>query len=147
MPQYLDVPFNENEEAKALGAMFDNTVKRWYCPEHLHFELFLKWQPGNRQHKVMHEPPKGFAGFPPTLPCMLCGERQVAAAVMHGKRMPLCQLHYDEHWGKMENFSARNRTTNPLLEQIRKANLARKGVDSADGSERQAIDPETQRLV
>lgn len=29
---WLDVPFGENDQAKALGARWDPTIRRWYAP-------------------------------------------------------------------------------------------------------------------
>src|SRR5260364_352195 len=40
---YLFVPFNEKEEAKALGARFDAQRKAWYVPDHLDLSSFKRW--------------------------------------------------------------------------------------------------------
>jgi len=44
---FLDVPFREKDQAKALGARWDAASKRWYVPEALQDELdsFQKWLP------------------------------------------------------------------------------------------------------
>lgn len=44
---FLDVPFREKEQAKALGARWDAVSKRWYVPEALSDEIdaFQKWLP------------------------------------------------------------------------------------------------------
>ena len=44
---FLDVPFREKEQAKALGARWDAVSKRWYVPEALNAKLdsFQKWLP------------------------------------------------------------------------------------------------------
>lgn len=34
---YLNVPFSRRDEAKALGAMFDGILKRWYIPPGLKY--------------------------------------------------------------------------------------------------------------
>ena len=40
---YLNCPFSEKDECKALGAKWDSTVKKWYVPESLNLENFAKW--------------------------------------------------------------------------------------------------------
>ena len=44
---FLEVPFREKDQAKALGARWDAVSKRWYVPEALQGELdsFQKWLP------------------------------------------------------------------------------------------------------
>ncbi|MEA1988367.1 MAG: exodeoxyribonuclease VII large subunit [Pseudomonadota bacterium] len=44
---FLEVPFREKDQAKALGARWDAVSKRWYVPEALQDELdsFQKWLP------------------------------------------------------------------------------------------------------
>jgi len=42
---YLNCPFDEKDEAKALGAWWDPDVKKWYVPEHLSVVDFQKWLP------------------------------------------------------------------------------------------------------
>ena len=41
----LNVPFNEKQKAKNLGALWNNDIKRWYVPSHLNLEAFAKWAP------------------------------------------------------------------------------------------------------
>lgn len=41
---YLNVPFSQKDEAKALGAKWDPTNKKWYVPGGLDVALFVKWQ-------------------------------------------------------------------------------------------------------
>ena len=44
MRLYLNVPYGEKEEAKALGAKWDPRVKKWYTdsdPDH--YVRFAKW--------------------------------------------------------------------------------------------------------
>ncbi len=43
MRRYLNVPFSEKDEAKALGAQFDAGVKRWWILEIKDTEPFTKW--------------------------------------------------------------------------------------------------------
>ena len=40
---YIDVPFNEKNEAKALGAKWDQENKGWYVPEGVNMADFAKW--------------------------------------------------------------------------------------------------------
>ena len=42
---YLDVPFMQKEEAKALGARWDAGQKKWYAPEGKELTLFQAWLP------------------------------------------------------------------------------------------------------
>ncbi|MGZ8190731.1 MAG: DUF5710 domain-containing protein [Methylococcaceae bacterium] len=41
---YLNVPFAEKDAAKALGARWDATVKKWYVPAVKDIALFAQWQ-------------------------------------------------------------------------------------------------------
>jgi len=44
IPTYLtNLPFDDNGEAKALGARFDGQVKKWYVPEGMDAALFARW--------------------------------------------------------------------------------------------------------
>ena len=43
MPTLLFVPFEEKDQAKALGARWDPNNKTWYIPDHLDPSLFQKW--------------------------------------------------------------------------------------------------------
>ena len=40
---YIDVPFNEKNEAKSLGAKWDQENKGWYVPEGVNMADFAKW--------------------------------------------------------------------------------------------------------
>jgi|SRR5690554_6554831 len=42
---YLDVPFSEKDDAKALGACWDAQAKKWYIPEGFALVPFGKWLP------------------------------------------------------------------------------------------------------
>ena len=41
---YLNVPFAQKDEAKALGARWDAVQKKWYAPTDKDIALFAKWQ-------------------------------------------------------------------------------------------------------
>ena len=43
--QYLDVPYRSKDAAKALGARFDGTVKRWYVEAGVDLVAFSAWLP------------------------------------------------------------------------------------------------------
>jgi hypothetical protein len=41
---YLNVPFAQKDEAKALGARWDAIQKKWYAPADKDITLFARWQ-------------------------------------------------------------------------------------------------------
>ncbi len=41
---YLNVPYAQKDEAKALGARWDPANKKWYVPANKNITLFAKWQ-------------------------------------------------------------------------------------------------------
>lgn len=41
---YLNVPFAQKDEAKALGARWDAAQKKWYIPADKDIALFARWQ-------------------------------------------------------------------------------------------------------
>ncbi|WP_371437560.1 exodeoxyribonuclease VII large subunit [Polaromonas sp.] len=45
--QYLDVPYKSKDAAKALGARFDGTVKRWYIEAGTDLVAFTLWLPAD----------------------------------------------------------------------------------------------------
>jgi hypothetical protein len=42
---YLNVPFAQKDEAKALGARWDAAKKEWFVPADKDITLFARWQP------------------------------------------------------------------------------------------------------
>lgn len=42
---FLDVPYAEKDDAKALGARWNPTRRRWYVPDGVATEAFEKWLP------------------------------------------------------------------------------------------------------
>jgi hypothetical protein len=42
---YLDVPYHHNEVVKSLGARFDYSKRRWYCPVSVDLMKFSRWLP------------------------------------------------------------------------------------------------------
>jgi putative DNA primase/helicase len=49
---YLQVPFREKDQAKALGAQWDKEKRAWYVPEDMPVEGFSKWMAKDRQQQV-----------------------------------------------------------------------------------------------
>lgn len=45
MTEMLDVPYTEKDAAKALGARWDGTARRWYVPAGVDVGLFEHWLP------------------------------------------------------------------------------------------------------
>lgn len=41
----LEVPFEEKEQAKSLGARWSSAMKTWYCPDGVDLRLFKRWLP------------------------------------------------------------------------------------------------------
>ncbi len=41
---YLTVPYAEKDAAKALGAKWDATKKKWYAPANTELSSFSKWK-------------------------------------------------------------------------------------------------------
>jgi len=63
--QYLNVPYAEKDEAKALGARFDPDVKKWFIPNGNQTpEAFARWvstdssgeSSGGSSHESIHPP-------------------------------------------------------------------------------------------
>ncbi|QJE02103.1 hypothetical protein HH212_20490 [Massilia forsythiae] len=42
---FLNVPYAEKDEARALGARWNPGRKRWYVPDGVALEAFAKWMP------------------------------------------------------------------------------------------------------
>lgn len=42
---FLNVPYAEKDEARALGARWNPTRKRWYVPDGVALDAFDKWMP------------------------------------------------------------------------------------------------------
>uniref|UniRef100_UPI000DA24136 DUF5710 domain-containing protein n=1 Tax=unclassified Variovorax TaxID=663243 RepID=UPI000DA24136 len=50
--QYLDVPYRSKDAAKALGARFDGTVKRWYVEAGVDLVAFSAWLPASAEEQM-----------------------------------------------------------------------------------------------
>jgi len=42
---YLNCPFSEKDDCKALGGRWDNEERKWYVPSNLDRNLFRDWWP------------------------------------------------------------------------------------------------------
>jgi len=49
MNTYIEVPYKEKDDAKALGARWDGVLKKWYIPEGTELALFHRWLPSELQ--------------------------------------------------------------------------------------------------
>lgn len=54
--KYLDVKYTDRELAKRLGARWDPSVQRWYCPAGSPLATIFKWrsEAAGTQAKVNH---------------------------------------------------------------------------------------------
>lgn len=53
---YLQVSFKDKEQAKALGARWDGTMKKWYVPSGLDLKNFHPWLPEDALHENNYPP-------------------------------------------------------------------------------------------
>jgi hypothetical protein len=70
---YLDVPFPDKDQAKALGARWDRDARSWYVPKDFDVEPFVRWLtllPSDG------DPVLPIAGLPQR--CWKCGEDTLA---------------------------------------------------------------------
>ena len=42
---YLEVPFDEKDEVKKLGAKWNSKRKKWFVPKDVNNQIFTKWIP------------------------------------------------------------------------------------------------------
>ena len=42
---YLNCPYGEKDDAKDLGAKWDQGARKWFVPDDIDPELFRKWWP------------------------------------------------------------------------------------------------------
>ena len=52
---YLNVPFEEKNEAKTLGARWDPVNRKWYFTQPEKYELFLRWMPETEKVSLSEE--------------------------------------------------------------------------------------------
>mgnify|MGYP003343254398 CR=1 FL=1 len=55
---YLNVPYEQKNAAKSLGARWDGIEKKWYVPKHIPIVSFVQWLPKHlkRPHKPYIDP-------------------------------------------------------------------------------------------
>lgn len=51
---YLDVPYAEKDEAKALGAAWDPVKKKWYVPDWISPKKLARWLPKSAMAPKRH---------------------------------------------------------------------------------------------
>nr|SPS05716.1 conserved protein of unknown function [Candidatus Nitrotoga fabula] len=56
MKTYLRVPFSEHDEARRLGARWNNARKLWYVEDVENIAAFIKWF--RPEHLAPHKPNK-----------------------------------------------------------------------------------------
>ena len=61
---YLDVPFTQKDEAKALGARWDAGARKWYVPEGVELTPFNPWLPSSKK-TTLSAAPHASALIPP----------------------------------------------------------------------------------
>lgn len=42
---YLNCPYDEKDECKALGGRWDNDARKWYVPSDVDKDMFKEWWP------------------------------------------------------------------------------------------------------
>lgn len=88
MRRYLFVPFEEKDEVKKLGGMYDPQVKQWFIPENMEEANFSKWI--TREHfdyvqssKVNHAPRTTFIDDIEAAGAMLNGKSLISDGKFH----------------------------------------------------------------
>lgn len=62
---YIDVPFDDKDKVKALGARFDGNTKMWYVPEGVDVELFGEWKKVGKSEAKRGSSEKSKGSFKP----------------------------------------------------------------------------------
>ena len=62
---FLNVPYAEKDEARALGARWNPGKKRWYVPNGVAVEAFAKWMPEGGAADASSNAPSGASGAKP----------------------------------------------------------------------------------
>lgn len=57
---YINVPIEEKDEAKALGARWDRNVKSWFVPDVKNINLFQKWEQNSAVLQMSIDEPEKF---------------------------------------------------------------------------------------
>lgn len=56
---YLNVPFAQKDAAKALGARWDASIKKWYVPAGKDMGLFAEWNTDAVNGRILTKTTKG----------------------------------------------------------------------------------------
>lgn len=80
---YLKVPFEEKNQAKALGATWDDKAKAWYIPEGLAKDPFTQWLPENALSVTTESPQEQFARIITEMGGNLHGEYLIMDGEIH----------------------------------------------------------------
>ncbi|MCW9033513.1 MAG: zincin-like metallopeptidase domain-containing protein [Alphaproteobacteria bacterium] len=98
---YIDVPFAEKNEAKALGAKWDRKAKAWFTPKNLDQALFAKWQGLPKVNPTKLEPELEFGEA-----CQVNGLVIKGNPIMDGKwhRVPVIDDKKGELTGSYRGF-------------------------------------------
>ena len=80
---YLKVPFEEKNQAKALGATWDGRAKTWYIPDGLAKDPFTQWLPENAPVVTAENPQEQFARIITEMGGNLHGEYPIMDGEIH----------------------------------------------------------------
>lgn len=86
---YLDVPFKDKDQAKALGARWDAAARKWYAPDGKDVALFKTWLPAARADAMPYPATRRAPSAPALALDATAGAALPAPA---GKGVPLSQL-------------------------------------------------------
>lgn len=77
--QYLVVPYMEKDQAKAAGAMWDNTAKSWFVGENADIQALQRWLPENvsKQQEPVMAPETEFADLLRAQGCIVEGNHPI----------------------------------------------------------------------
>jgi hypothetical protein len=70
---YIDLPYQDNDQAKGLGARWDPDLRSWYVPSGLDLKAFARWLPISPSQ---NDPLLPILGLPQG--CWKCGEPTMA---------------------------------------------------------------------
>lgn len=85
---YLTVPYTEKDAAKALGAKWDATKKKWYVPAGVDLSHFSKWQTDSASRSLKTEKPKTNSSVNNTLNGVVTVAKNKAFIAYNGDQPP-----------------------------------------------------------
>ncbi len=116
---FLDVPFKQKDDAKALGARWDAAARKWFVPEGVDIAPFRAWLPSGVKPPVSTANP---AGRELALPDASGGELAVARSAMRlsqllaGVAQAVAQAFRSGVWTVVEVVEARSKNGHVYLE-------------------------------